>query len=100
MLDYFSQTLDFKLFYKYIDVLGSFVPVLRVNIVKKTHLKSNNYWIMALVGKMPGLEVIKFHNRQNVSFGKDGWKFLSKGMNFLQQNGTSHIRKLQFNELV
>lgn len=64
MLDYFGQSLDFKIMYKYINALGSEIPVLRVNIVKKTQLKSNNYWIMALVGKMPALQVLKFHNRQ------------------------------------
>jgi hypothetical protein len=54
-------------------------------MVKKTQLKSNNYWIMALVGKMPALEVLKFHNRStgSVSFGNDGWKYLCKGMNYL-----------------
>jgi len=55
MLDYFGKTLDFKLFYDFINWLGDHVPVLRVNMVKKTHLKSNNYWIMALIGKMTGL---------------------------------------------
>jgi hypothetical protein len=85
MLDFFGQSLDFKLLYKYINTLGSEIPVLRVNMVKKTQLKSNNYWIMALVGKMPALEVLKFHNRStgSVSFGNDGWKYLSKGMNYL-----------------
>lgn len=50
------------------EVLGPEVPVLRVNMIKKEKLKSNNYWIMALVGKMPALEVIKFHNSQNLDF--------------------------------
>jgi hypothetical protein len=84
MLDYFGKTLDFKLFYDYINWLGDYVPVLRVNMVKKTHLKSNNYWIMALIGKMPALQVIKFHNRQQIAFAQDGWKYLSKGLNFSQ----------------
>jgi hypothetical protein len=87
MLDFFGQSLDFQLLYKYINALGSEIPVLRVHMVKKTHLKSNNYWIMALVGKMPALEVLKFHNRQALPFGADGWKYLSKGMNYLAQNG-------------
>jgi hypothetical protein len=84
MLDNFCQTLDFKLMYKYMEVLGPEVPVLRVNMIKKAKLKSNNYWIMALVGKMPALEVLKLHNRQDLVFGEHGWKYLQKGLAYLQ----------------
>jgi hypothetical protein len=99
MLDLFSQTLDFKLLYKYMEVLGPEVPVLRVNMIKKEKLKSNNYWIMALVGKMPALEVIKFHNKQNIIFGEHGWKYLQKGLAYLQEN-KRNLKKIQFNDIL
>lgn len=53
---------------------------------------------MVLVGKMPALKVIKFHNSQNVAFGTHGWKFLSKGLAYLAKNGRK-LDKIQFDQI-
>lgn len=55
MLENFVDTLDFKLFYKYLNELGPEIPVLRARMMDKQKLKSNHYWLMALVSKMPHL---------------------------------------------
>lgn len=61
MLTSFDKFLDFKLFYEYINKLGSSIEVLRVRTLNKTKLKSNHYWIMVLMTKMTKLRVLKLH---------------------------------------
>lgn len=87
MLDKLSITCDFKLMYEYINKLGSEIPVLRVSIIDKTKLKSNHYWLMTLIGKMPALKVLKLHLPIGIRFGGEGFKFLVKGFNYMHENG-------------
>lgn len=61
MLGLFTTTLDFKLFYRYLNELGSEISVLRIRALEKEKLKSNHYWLMTVLGKMPSLKVVKFH---------------------------------------
>lgn len=86
MLEHFLQTLDFKLFYKFITVLGSEISVLRIPALDKTKLKSNHYWLMALLGRMPCLKAVKFH-RNNENVKADYFKFMQKGMAYMQKEG-------------
>lgn len=61
MLNNLTITCDFKMLYEFINKLGAEIPVLRVSIIDKTKLKSNHYWLMAVIGKMPALKVLKLH---------------------------------------
>lgn len=100
MIENLPVTCDFKMMYDYINKLGPLIPVLRIPIIDKTKLKSNHYWIMALVGKMPNVETLKIHRPHNgKSLGLDGWKFLQKGFNYMKQNGRS-LKKLCFNNVL
>lgn len=86
--------------YEYIDRMGSDIPVLRVETIDKTKLKSNQYWIMALVSKMPSLRVLKLHKPEHgKTLGKDGYKFLLKGLTYMKENGRQ-LSKLHFNALL
>lgn len=74
--------------------------MLRISIIDKTKLKSNNYWLMALVSKMPALKVLKIHKPQGgKSLGKDGYKFLQKGLNYMKENGRS-LSKISFHQML
>lgn len=86
MLQHFLITLDFKLFYKFITVLGSEISVLRIPALDKTKLKSNHYWLMTLLGRMPSLKAVKFH-RNNENVKPDFFKFMQKGMAYMQKEG-------------
>lgn len=55
MLQHFVFTLDFKLFYKFINDLGSEISVLCIPAMDKMKIKSNHYWLMTLLGRMPCL---------------------------------------------
>mmetsp|Transcript_47983 Transcript_47983/g.65030 ORF Transcript_47983/g.65030 Transcript_47983/m.65030 type:complete len:108 (-) Transcript_47983:966-1289(-) len=88
MIFYFPQLLDFKLMHQFITDLGPEIKNLRIKIINKTALKSNHYWIMSIVGKLTNLKVLKLHKDSDVTFGEDGFKFLTKGLKYLQQNET------------
>jgi hypothetical protein len=95
-----SITGDFKLMYEFINKLGSQIPVLRIETIDKTKLKSNQYWIMALVSKMPAIKVLKLHKPLGgKALGKDGYKFLLKGLNYMKDNGRM-LDKIQFNAML
>ena len=76
MLQYFPQHQDFKLFYKYIDEMGPLIHTLRLKILDKRKFKSNNYYLMALIGRMPTLKVLKMHKDSLIALGVDGFKYL------------------------
>lgn len=100
MITNLSVTCDFKMMYDYINKLGHEIQVLRISIIDKTKLKSNNYWLMALVSKMPALKVLKMHKPQGgKSLGKDGYKFLQKGLNYMKENGRS-LSKISFHQML
>jgi len=44
---------------------------------------------MALVGRMPSLKTIKFHRDSMTYFAVDGFRYLNKGLAYLQENGGS-----------
>ncbi len=99
MLDNLMITCNFPLMYDYINKLGSEISVLRLSIIEKTKLKSNHYWLMAVLGKMSALKVLKLHLPQNVKFGGEGFKFLLKGFNYMHENNRL-LDKIYFNRIL
>lgn len=95
MIENLPLTEDFKLMYDYINKLGSQIEVLRISQIDKRALKSNSYWLMSVVAKMPALKMIKLNNKKQV-FGSEGWKFFIKGMNYMNQNGRE-LQKFEMN---
>lgn len=69
--------------HQYISQIGPEIQNLRIKIITKTALKSNHYWIMNIIGKLTNLKVLKIHKDGDVSFGEDGFKFLTKGLKYL-----------------
>lgn len=99
MLENLSVTADFKLMYKYMQQLGPEIPCLRVATIDKSKLKSNQYWLMALVSKMPALRILKLHMpKGGVPLNEHGYKFLQKGLTYMKENGRTlekiHIENL------
>jgi hypothetical protein len=99
MLQYFPQHQDFKLFYKYIDVMGPLIHTLRLKILDKRKFKSNNYYLMALIGRLPTLKVLKMHKDTLVNLGVDGFKYLQKGFKYFSDSKGS-LNKLQINNIL
>ena len=44
--------------------MGREIPVLMVTVLDKRSLKSNNYYLMVLIGRMEALKVLKLHRPQ------------------------------------
>lgn len=99
MLSYFTKICDFSLFYDYINKLGKSIEVLRIPSLDKTKLKSNHYWIMPLLTKLPALRSIKMHKHSDHNIGPDFFKFVSKGMAHLQATGRN-FEKIQIYNLL
>ena len=99
MLDNLAITCDFPLLYEYINKLGNEIHVLRLSIIEKTKLKSNHYWLMTVLGKLPALKILKLHLPQNVRFGGEGFKFLLKGFNYMHENGRM-LDKIYFSRIL
>lgn len=99
MLQYFPQHQDFKLFYKYIDAIGPHLHTLRVKILDKKKFKSNNYYLMALIGRLRALKVLKLHKDAIVYLGVDGFKYMQKGFKYFQESEGSLV-KLQINNIL
>lgn len=94
MLENFLHTLDFKLFYRFLTEIGSEIQVLRIPALDKTKLKSNHYWLMTLLGRLPNLRSVKFHRgKQTVT--PDFYKFMSKGMSYMKKEGRD-LKQLVF----
>lgn len=99
MLSHFDKFLDFPTFYDYVNKLGVAQEVLRIPILNKTKLKSNHYWIMVLMTKLPNLRAIKLHGNKMIHAGPDFFKFWVKGMNYMAKEGRQ-LQKIQVNNLM
>lgn len=99
MISNFDKILDFKVFYEYVNKIGAQQQVLRAQIIKKTALKSNHYWIMVLLSKLPNLRVLKLHGNVMAHCGPDFFKFLQKGMNYMAKEGRG-LQKICMNNLL
>ena len=97
MLENFTKICDFRVFYDYVNKLGDQIEVLRIPSLDKTKLKSNHYWIMPLLTKLPSLRVIKMHKHTDHHVGPDFFKFFLKGMNYLEGR---EFQKIQINYLL
>lgn len=99
MLSNFDKLLDFAVFYDYVNKIGASQEVLRIPILNKTKLKSNHYWIMILMTKLPNLRAIKLHGDKMIVVGPDFFKFWVKGMNYMAKEGRQ-LQKIQINNLL
>jgi hypothetical protein len=79
--------------------MGPHIHTLRIKILDKKHFKSNNYYLMVLVGRMKNLKVLKFHKDSLINLGLDGFKYLQKGFKYFMDNGGS-LTKLQINNIL
>mmetsp|Transcript_5833 Transcript_5833/g.7885 ORF Transcript_5833/g.7885 Transcript_5833/m.7885 type:complete len:130 (-) Transcript_5833:1941-2330(-) len=99
MIQNFDKVLDFKVFYDFVNKIGSQQQVLRARIIKKTALKSNHYWIMVLLSKLTNLRVLKIHGQAQAYASIDFFKFVQKGMNYMAKEGRG-LQKICMNNML
>jgi hypothetical protein len=79
--------------------MGPYVHTLRLKILDKKQFKSNNYYLMVLIGRMKTLKVLKIHKDSLTYLGVDGFKYMQKGFNYFSETGGS-LQKLQINNIL
>jgi hypothetical protein len=82
MLVDLSSNQNFELIYEFIKTFGEHLESINFRMIDKTSLKSNHYWLMAIIPKLKNLKNIKLLNDESRSFGQDGYKFLSKAFTY------------------
>lgn len=87
------------MFYNYINVMGPLIHTLRLKILNKSQFKSNNYYLMALIGRLKDLKVLKIHKDSLIMLGMDGFKYLHKGFKYFSENN-GQLVKLQINNIL
>jgi hypothetical protein len=86
----------FKLLYEYLNKLGDSIEVLRIPSILKQRLKSNHFWIMPLVTKLPNLRAIKMHLKPGHYVGPDFFNFFKKANDKLAAK-QKQFEKIQLN---
>jgi hypothetical protein len=59
-------THDFEMIYEFIKTYGNDLTSIKLRIIEKRSLKSNHYWLMAIIPKLTKLKTLKFYKMKNV----------------------------------
>lgn len=83
-------THNFEMIYEFIKEFQADLKTLKLRIVDKTSLKSNHYWLMAILPKLKSLKHLTLYRGiETFSIGKDFYKFLVKAFSYFKDNGCS-----------
>ena len=80
---------DFQMIYEFIKTFEADLTSIKVRIIEKKSLKSNHYWLMAIIPKLKKLKSLYIYKHQNVFLSADFYKFLEKAMTYFHKNGGS-----------
>ena len=77
--------------YEFIKVFAEDLHNLKFKVISKTSLKSNHYWLMAIIPKLTHLKhlTIYSHVNKDMNVPQDFWKFLEKAMKYFAANKLS-----------
>lgn len=78
---------NFELIYEYIKTFGEHLESINFRIIDKTSLKSNHYWLMAIIPKLTKLKQFTIIAENDQPATQDMFKFLSKAFSYYQKNG-------------
>jgi len=93
--DYYGNKNPMKNLHLHVNALASVLTVVRIPIIQK-RLKSKNYWLLVVLGKLTKLRVIKFHlDGNDLNIQKDFFKFMNKGLAYNASNG-GKVEKIKF----
>ena len=80
---------DFEMIYEFIKTFGKELTCIKLRAIDKTSLKSNHYWLMAIIPKLLSLKTLKLYNQEFMPLSFDFFKFLQKANMYFQKNGGS-----------
>ena len=83
-------THNFEMIYEFIKEYQADLKTLKLRIIDKSSLKSNHYWLMAILPKLKSLKHLTIYRGiENFNLGKDFYKFLVKAFTYFKDNGCS-----------
>ena len=56
--------MNFEIIYEFINQFGDELDSVVIKIIDKEHLKSNHYWLMAIISKLKNLKQLFISNNQ------------------------------------
>lgn len=75
--------------YEFIKTFGTDLSCIKMKLIDKTSLKSNHYWLMAIIPKLTNVKTLKLYRQEHQGQSYDFYKFLVKAMGYFQKNGGS-----------
>lgn len=84
-------THNFEMIYEFIKVFKSDLTNIKLLAINKTSLKSNNYWLLAIIPKLTSLKHLTLYQGllYNHNTSEDFWKFAHKAMKYFSENKLS-----------
>jgi hypothetical protein len=90
LIDDLDLTHNFEMIYEFIKVFGPELKTLKLKMIDKKSLKSNHYWIMAILPKLKQLKhLIIYRGVEKQQAYPDFFKFLVKAFDYFKTNGGS-----------
>lgn len=84
---------NYEIIYEFIKLFKNDLTNIKLRLLDSTHLKSNNYYLMAIIPKLTNLKVLKvYKDVESPAFGKNGINFLQKAFNFFTKNGGKLVK--------
>jgi len=80
---------DFEMIYEFIKTFGKELTSVKLRVMDKTALKSNSYWLMAIIPKLMNLKTLKIYRQEMCPLSFEFFKFLQKATFYFQKNGGS-----------
>ena len=85
---------NFEFIYEFVKLFKDDLTCIKLQLLDTTHLKSNNYYLMAIIPKLTKLKILKLYkDPDSLAFGKNGINFLQKALKGFETplNVTYHI---------
>ena len=73
--------------YEFIKLFGPELVSVKLKGINKTSLKSNHYWLMAIIPKLKNLKALTLYLSELSSITYDFFKFLNKALTYFAKNG-------------
>lgn len=61
LVKHVAMNYNFELIYEFIKVFEQELETVKILLVDSTHLKSNNYYLLAIIPKLKALKIAKFY---------------------------------------
>lgn len=83
LIKHLSLNYNFEFIYEFIKLFVDDLTSIKFLLIDSTHLKSNNYYLMAIIPKLKNLKILKlYRDYESPQFGKNGINFLQKAFSF------------------